>query len=138
MLTTSRTPTYVHTNRPGCLVQLLWFVLIGWWLGLIWTGVAWALMATYIGIPLGVIMINMIPDVMALRGRRVVEVNSGRAVRPEQINIIVRAIYFFALGWWLSGVWMTLAYICCATLILMPIGFKMFDLTPLVVSLRLD
>jgi uncharacterized membrane protein YccF (DUF307 family) len=123
-------------NRPGWVIQLLWFVFIGWWFGMIWTGVAWFLMNTYVLLPVGVLMLHYVPQVMALRGKRYVETATGRETAPQQINLLVRIIYFFALGWWLSGVWLTIAYICCATIILMPVGFKMFDLTPMVVSLR--
>jgi uncharacterized membrane protein YccF (DUF307 family) len=131
-------PTVAQTSasRAGCLAQLLWFVFVGWWLGLIWTSVAWFLLNTYIGIPVGVAMLNYVPQIIALRGQRVVEVYSGRTVEPVQINLILRAVYFFAIGWWLSGIWLTIAYLACATIILMPVGFKMFDMTPMVVSLR--
>ncbi len=128
--------TYVQTRRPGWLVQLLWFVVVGWWLGLIWTGVAWLLMNTYIGIPIGVIMLNYVPQVMALRGQRMLDARSGRRLELPQYNFLLRAAYFFLVGWWLSGIWLCIAYILCATIILMPLGFKMFDLTPTVVSLR--
>ncbi len=127
---------YTSAPKVGCLVQLLWFAVVGWWLGLIWTAVAWFLMNTYIGIPIGVMMLNYVPQIIALRGQRMVETYSGRAVEPEQVNLLVRAVYFFAIGWWLSGIWLCIAYIACATIIFMPIGFKMFDLTPMVVSLR--
>ncbi len=39
-------------RNPGCLIQLLWFALVGWWAGQIWVAIAWALMLTVIGIPL--------------------------------------------------------------------------------------
>jgi uncharacterized membrane protein YccF (DUF307 family) len=130
------TARIVETPRTGCLVQLLWFVVVGWWLGLLWTAAAWFFLNTYFLIPVGVLMLNQVPQVMALRGRRIVDLTSGRTIEPQQFNLILRAIYFLLVGWWLSGIWLTVAYICCATIIFMPIGFKMFDLTPFVVSLR--
>ena len=93
-------------------------------------------MATYIGIPVGVLMINMLPSVIALRGRRLVDNVTGQA--PRQINLLIRALYFFVFGWWVSGIWLTIAYLLCLTIVLMPLGFKMFDLTPTVVSLRIQ
>ena len=58
----------VRQSRPGCLVQLLWFVLVGWWAGQLWITVAWFFAATVIGIPLAVKMFNKLPDIIALRG----------------------------------------------------------------------
>ena len=125
-----------ETRGTGWLAQLLWFVFIGWWAGLLWTWTAWLFMATYIGIPVGVLMINMLPSVIALRGRRLVDSVTGQA--PRQINLLIRALYFFVFGWWVSGIWLTIAYLLCLTIVLMPLGFKMFDLTPTVVSLRIQ
>jgi uncharacterized membrane protein YccF (DUF307 family) len=135
-----QTSVYTTTTAPrhGCLAQALWFVFVGWWLGLIWTGIAWLAMNTIILIPLGVVMLNEVPNIIALRGRRTVEAGTGRTVEPQQVNILIRAAYFLLLGWWLSGVWLTAAYIASATIILMPIGIKMFDLTPMVASLRMQ
>ncbi len=51
----------VIRNQPGCLVQLFFFVFIGWWLGALAIILAYALFLTVIGIPLGVMIINKIP-----------------------------------------------------------------------------
>jgi uncharacterized membrane protein YccF (DUF307 family) len=126
---------YASAPRHGCLAQLLWFAVIGWWAGLIWTGVAWFLMNTYILIPVGVKMLNYVPQIIALRGERIVDAR-GNAIERPQFNLLIRAAWFFFVGWWLSGIWLCIAYLACATIIFMPVGFWMFDLTPMVVSLR--
>jgi len=126
-----------QSNRPGCLIQILWFVFVGSWLGLIWVVVAWVLLLTIIGAPIGVAMLNNLPQIIALRGRRLVQVSpSGSVSEVPQVNIVIRAIYFLLVGWWLSAVWMTVAYLLCLTIFLMPLGFWMFDLTPFIVSLK--
>jgi uncharacterized membrane protein YccF (DUF307 family) len=48
----------------------------------------------------------------------------------------LRAIYFVLIGWWLSAVWMEMAYAICLTIIGLPIGLWMFDKVPALVSLR--
>jgi uncharacterized membrane protein YccF (DUF307 family) len=131
-------------QSPGCLVQLLWFAFIGWWAGQLWITVAWLLMVTIIGIPLGVMMMNKVPWVIALRGESgtvtvttaggVTTVRSGGSI--PQHNLLLRALYFVLVGWWLSAIWMELAYLICLTIIGLPIGFWMFDKVPALVSLR--
>jgi uncharacterized membrane protein YccF (DUF307 family) len=129
--------TYVQTNRPGCLIQILWFVLVGSWLGAIWVAVAWFLMLTIIGLPISAAMLNNVPQVMALRGRRLLQSTPNGGVREApETNILIRIVYFLLIGWWLSGVWMVLAYLACLSIFLLPIGFWMFDLTPTIVSLK--
>lgn len=130
-------------HNPGCLIQLIWFALVGWWLGLIWIAVAWLFMVTILGAPLGVMMLDKLPRVIALREdphRVAVTATPGgvlrREVFPPEINLLVRAVYFVLVGWWLSAVWMAAAYLLCLTIIGIPIGFWMFDRVPALVSLK--
>ena len=125
-----------QTNRPGCLVQLLWFGFVGWWLGAAWVVIAWLLMLTIIGLPLGAAMLNNVPQIIALRGRRVVQVSAAGVREVPQINFLIRALYFLVIGWWFSALWMVLAYLLCLSIIGLPFGFWMFDLTPSIVSLK--
>ena len=130
-------------RNPGCLIQVLWFVFIGWWFGQLWIAVAWILMLTIVGIPLGVAMMNKVPWVIALRGEsealRVTTAGGvttvSRAPMP-QYNLVLRAVYFLLVGWWLSAAWMEVAYLFCLTIIGLPLGFWMFDKVPALVSLR--
>jgi len=134
--------TIVAKKNPGCLVQLVWFALVGWWLGQAWIAVAWFLGATIIGMPLAVIMLNRIPQVIALRGESELLVQSwgGRTVvsarSVPQYNILLRAFYFILIGWWFSALWMELAYALCMSVIGLPFGFWMFDRVPFIVSLK--
>jgi uncharacterized membrane protein YccF (DUF307 family) len=138
-------PVVIESRKnPGCLVQVLWFVFIGWWAGQLWITVAWLLMLTVVGVPLGVMMMNKVPRVIALRGQSgslsvttvgdVTTVRAGASV--PQHNIVVRTVYFLLIGWWLSAIWMELAYLICLTIIGLPVGFWMFDKVPALVSLR--
>ena len=127
---------YQQTNRPGCLIQLVWFGFVGWWLGAVWVVVAWLLMLTIIGLPIGAAMLNNVPQIMALRGRRVVEVSSTGVRDAPEINFFIRALYFLVVGWWFSAIWMVLAYLLCLSIIGLPFGFWMFDITPTIVSLK--
>jgi uncharacterized membrane protein YccF (DUF307 family) len=138
------TVTVETKKNPGCLVQILWFAFIGIWLGQAWMVVAWILMVTIIGIPLGVAMMEKIPFIIALR-REPVEVKvtrredgslSEQQVNRGQVNFFLRAIYFILVGWWLSALWMEAAYALCCSVIGLPIGFWMFDRVPAILSLK--
>ncbi|OQY30097.1 MAG: hypothetical protein B6244_01735 [Candidatus Cloacimonetes bacterium 4572_55] len=136
--------TIIRTpDSPGCLIQLLWFAFVGWWLTGIWISAAWLLMLTIIGIPFGVMMINKVPTVLALRGQSIdltVIYDDGQATvksgGSQEHNILLRAIYFVLIGWWLSGIWMQIAYFFCLSIVGLPIGFWMFDKTPALLSLK--
>ncbi|MDD5370874.1 MAG: YccF domain-containing protein [Anaerolineaceae bacterium] len=131
-------------DNPGCLIQLLWFALVGWWLGQLWIAVAWFLMVTIVGIPLGVMMLNKLPRVIALRdeAHRVAVSARGdgmlvqREIAVPETDMLVRALYFIVIGWWLSALWMEAAYAISLTVIGLPVGFWMFDRVPTVVSLK--
>jgi len=141
--------TIVNMNRsgnagPGCLVQVAWFVFVGWWLSAAAVSVAWLCMMTVIGMPLGILIINKMPKLVALRepgqvGVQVVRVGDTTVVdvgaRPKQRPFLVRAIYFILVGWWFSFVWMTAAWLLCITILGMPAGFWMFDKAPLLATL---
>ncbi len=137
-------PTMINVSHAGnLLVRAVWFVLIGWWLGLIWTFFAWLFNLTLIGLPVGLMMLNAIPTVMTLRPRygRMLRVfqNGTTAVHPQvQQPLPLRAIWFVFIGWWASLLWMMVAWSLCATILLMPIAFWMFDRVPTITTLAAE
>jgi uncharacterized membrane protein YccF (DUF307 family) len=129
---------------PGCLVRTVYFLFIGLWLGAIWTGVAWALLVSVIGLPLGLVMLNRLPQVMTLKPMRTQMrvVNQGGAVmisqgQVEQRSFWLRALYFVLVGWWLSSLWLFTAWSLIGVTfgLGLPLAFWMFDQTPAIVSL---
>ena len=134
----------VAEKNPGCMFQILWFAFIGWWLGQAWMVVAWILMVSIIGIPLGVMMLNLLPKVIALRdptAHRLLLARpdgtiSARPVTVPQVNFFLRALYFLLAGWWVSALWMEAAFAISLSIIGLPVGFWMFDRVPMLVSLR--
>lgn len=128
-------PTVVVSERPGCLLQLLWFVFVGWWLGLAAIGFAYVMFVLVLTIPLGVAVLNHVPELIALRP-------SPRAMTPygsiqvPQLSILVRTLWFLLVGFWLAALALALGYALCVTVIGIPIGFLIFDAVPGLLTLR--
>ncbi len=105
-------------------IRALWFLFVGLWAGQIWLLVAWLLNLTLIGLPLGMWMLNQLPRIMTLsQQRRGLHLPSGRSSVP----FVARAIYFVLVGWWLSLLWVELAWLASALIIGLPLGFLMFE-----------
>nr|PZN24399.1 MAG: hypothetical protein DIU80_15750 [Chloroflexota bacterium] len=129
---------------PGYLVRALYFVFVGLWLGAIWTVVAWLLLVSIVGLPIGLMMLNRLPQVMTLKpvqtqsqvtvqGSTVVVSQGALAQHPFWL----RALYFVLVGWWLSGLWLGTAWglVGVSFGLGLPLAFWMFDRTPAIVSL---
>ena len=105
-------------------IRALWFVFVGLWAGQLWLLVAWLLNLTLIGLPAGMWMLNQLPQVMTLRQeRRGLQMPAGRSPAP----FLARALYFVLVGWWLSLLWIELAWLASALIIGLPLGFLMFE-----------
>jgi len=119
---------FVEVSPPNLILRVIWFVLVGWWLAGILSVVAWALNATIIGLPIGLWIINRLPLAATLRPSgslyRVDEgiLHPGTSQRP----FLIRVIYFVLIGWWLSGLWMAVAYAFLLTIVGMPVAFWMY------------
>ena len=62
--------TYVTATtvpQRSFLGRAVYFILVGWWFGAIWSVIAWLLCVSLIGLPFGVMMYNRLPAVMTLR-----------------------------------------------------------------------
>lgn len=124
------------------LLRILYFVLFGWWATGIWINVAWFLNATIIGLPLGLWMLNRVPQVLTLRATRQVVVARQRGEQLElhteglpQRPWLVRLIFFVLIGWWFSWLWANAAWIIAATIIGLPLSIWMFYRLPAVTTL---
>lgn len=118
----------VAVKPPNLILRIIWFILVGWWLTGVLSAAAWALNATIIGLPIGLWIINRLPFVATLRPiDSFYRIENGVVVSAvTQRPFLLRAIYFLLVGWWLSGVWMTLAYVFLISIIGMPAAFWMY------------
>ncbi|MFK5605527.1 YccF domain-containing protein [Haloferax volcanii] len=119
-------------SQRSFVVRALWFVFVGWWATPAVVNVAWFLNATVIGIPLGVALINLVPTVLSLKEPKTrIDPDSGRGQR----SVVVRAVYFVFVGWWLSWVWANVAVLFTLTIVGLPVGIWMLNRLPAVTSL---
>ena len=123
------------------LLRVIWFFVLGWEITGVWILVAWALNLTIIGLPLGLWMINRVPQVLTLKSRPgawEVDLATGRTryVSAQQPPWLVRALYFIFIGWWLSLFWAGIAWLLCITIIGLPIGVLMLNGLPTVTTLQ--
>lgn len=127
-------------NSPSLIIRAIWFVAVGWWLTGVLLSVAWLLNLTIVGLPVGIKMINMVPKALSLKGASDTDVNrveiGGKS--GDSPSLLIRGVYFVAIGWWLSGLWTALAYVLCVSVIGLPFGVKMFNKLPYIVSLYKD
>ncbi|MCI0393536.1 MAG: YccF domain-containing protein [Chloroflexi bacterium] len=123
------------------LLRVIWFFVLGWELAGAWILIAWALNATIIGLPLGLWMIDRVPQVLTLKARPgawVVDLTSGRArfMAVRQPSWLIRLAYFVVIGWWFSLIWAAVAWVLCATIIGLPFGVLMLHALPAVTTLQ--
>ena len=150
----------IHTNvnvqqhsGPGFLVRALYFCFFGWWLGFFWLNIGFGLCAFIITLPLGLIMLNRLPQIMTLKSpststnvhvstmmggpnQVMVQNINVNIAGAQQYNFLIRAIYFIFIGWWAGYAWAYIAYFCCISIFLIPVGVIMFDRLPMVLTLR--
>lgn len=138
----SDTKAVVRDAGVPLLVRILYFLLFGWWATGIWINVAWALNATIIGLPLGVWMLNRVPQVLTLRpaSQMVVTTERGKVVEIRtqglpQRSWLIRLLYFVFIGWWLSWLWSNAAWLISLTIIGLPVGIWMFNRLPALTTL---
>lgn len=54
----------------------------------------------------------------------------------EQPSLLVRAIWFILVGWWATGIWLSIAWLLLVLVITIPLGIKMINVVPMVLSLK--
>lgn len=140
----SHVVVHPRDQGPGCLIRILYFIFVGLWLGGIVTIAAWVLNVTIIGLPLGLWLLNRLPQLMTLKPvptQGKVSVVDGKVVYRETSMpahpFLLRALYFLLIGWWFSLVWLILAWLLTGLSLGLglPLAFWMFDQVPALTTL---
>lgn len=151
---------------PGLLIRAIYFLCIGWWLGFFWLQLGYALCLLVVTLPLGLVMLNRLPQVLTLRPRSSttstnVSVSTmtmaGPAPMPgmpapmtlsqtvnvnvsvggaQQTSFLVRVLYFLFIGWWAGWIWANVGYALCLFVVTLPLGLMMLNRLPAVITLR--
>ncbi len=125
----------VTTERrgPHFLLRVLWYFLVGWWLTGISLAVGYLAGLTLIGLPLAFWVFNRTGTILTLRPRMQTttiaesgDVTTISRTHRKQRSLLLRAIYFVLVGWWLSGLWMAVAYVLLLSIIGLPGAFWMY------------
>lgn len=128
----------VQRENP-LLIRAVYFILLGLWFSGVWATVAWVLSVTIIGLPLGLWMLNRLPQVTTLAApdQRYIVTSAGQVISANAAGapFLLRAVYFVLVGWWFSALWLALAWALSASIIGLPIGFWMFNKVPGVITL---
>jgi uncharacterized membrane protein YccF (DUF307 family) len=121
------------------ILRLIYFFAIGLWISSLWVTVAWILCITILGLPIGLWMLNKLPQVATLQPERhdlVISADGRAALRDrKQHNFLIRAFYFLVIGWWFSALWLAVAWALSASVIGLPFAFWMFNRVPGVITL---
>jgi len=142
----------LRSNQVPLILRAVWFVLLGWEIGLTMAVFAYLCCLTIVGIPFGIWLMHRIPLVMTLQLNGISErysggsgydeiTISGKVYRvnkdrePSSMPFLIRAIWFVCAGWWLTLLWMKVATILCVLILPMPIGFWMFNRVPAILTL---
>ncbi|GER90080.1 hypothetical protein KDW_42420 [Dictyobacter vulcani] len=59
--------TINNGKQHGFFIRALYFCFIGWWLGFAWLNVGYFCVLSVVLLPLGLVMLNRLPQVMTLR-----------------------------------------------------------------------
>jgi len=143
---TSSQPVIVVANSqsgPGCLVQFLWFIALGWWISQLAIWASYLLVISVFFLPFGFMLMNKVPYLATLKQPKqdvqVKQVGGATVVKMgerEQRPLLVRALYFLVIGWWLGFLTLELAWLLTATYLLAPLGLVVFGWAPAVISLK--
>ena len=141
MTTGDKTMTKIEkVQEIPFILRAVWFFLLGWEITFVWIIIAWVLNATVIGLPLGLWMIDRVPQVLTLKAQKGAYVSgmdgSRQFVTANQLPFLIRAVYFVFVGWWFSLVWAAAGWLLCLTVIGIPFGLIMLNRLPAVTTLQ--
>lgn len=131
------------SNDPSFAVRAFYFLVVGWWLSGLAIVAAYVAFLTVVGIPVGIMILNRLPQITTLKPRGnsigVSHANGQTVVTvsgTEQYPFWLRAVYFIVCGLWVTSAWLVVAWVFGLTIIGLPVALWMYDRTPAVLTLQ--
>lgn len=56
--------------------------------------------------------------------------------QTDQQSLVVRALWYLFVGWWATGIWLGIAWLLNVTIIGIPLGIKMINMVPKILTLK--
>ena len=81
-------------------------------------------------------MLGIGPPIVLTGTIRLMNHQDIERIATEQTSFLIRVAYFLLIGWWLSGLWMAVAWLLCVTIIGFPLGIMMVNRVPFVMTLH--
>ncbi len=119
------------------ILNLLWFILGGVWMGLAWVFAGVLMVITIVGIPWAGAAFNIASFSFWPFGRMAVDrrLLTGREdIGTGPLGLIGNIVWFLLAGWWLAIGHLTLALALAVTIIGIPFAFQHLKLAILAVA----
>lgn len=107
--------------------NILWLVLVGWWLAIGYLIAGLLTCITIIGIPLGIQAFKLAGYALWPFGRSVVDSPDS----DHDVSTVANIIWFILGGWWLALSHIVAGVIMCITIIGIPLGLASFKMAGL-------
>ena len=124
-------------------LRMIWLAFAGWWLSLIWVVAGWLCLMLTPRNPTGLRMLGNMARIVAFRvpGEDCEGLVNETLWRLEhsglpQRSLAVRLVYTVLIGWWLSLLWLVLAWGDSLSIDRRPTGVARFMRLPHIMTLR--
>jgi uncharacterized membrane protein YccF (DUF307 family) len=108
------------------ILNVIWFVLCGWWMALLYALAAIVCFILIITIPFGIAAMRIAGYVLWPFGRSI-EVRRDAGLG----SVIGNIIWIILIGWWLAIGHLTAGVALCLTIIGIPLGLANFKMIPI-------
>lgn len=115
------------------LLRAIYFLLVGWWAAFLWGVVAYLCCLSIVLLPLGVVMLNRLPQVLTLKPA---DRQPGNDLRVPELPFLLRAVWFVFIGSWLALKVFVVGYLLCLTIVGLPLGVWVLHQVPLALTLK--